>query len=227
MESIASKNVETNYSYAGQPVDLFVSIRLEDARFHVYDPSFKAKAIYDSMNDAKCLTPEALVESIESATTQEWVDYNHLPGKSHSVSVKAFKYRKKLDKDSNYFELIHKLTFSYNGIPTAIIKYRFVDDGKQTVLASMVVQKKNGRWFRTSIAGIDHLKEVVKRVKSNKLAHLLDPDSFEDEGQIKELKKRFKTERGVLDSEKLYGEMNKLRSEKKWDEYFMLNDKSE
>ena len=90
---------EGEKEYQGRPVDVIVLMRLQDASFHIYEPPFQAKGIYDNLKDARCLTPEELVLSIESEKTQEWVDRNYLPGKSHPVSKKAFENRKKKDKE--------------------------------------------------------------------------------------------------------------------------------
>jgi hypothetical protein len=223
----AQENETKQYPYNGKPVNLLASVRLENASFHIYEPPFKAKAIYEKMEEAKCLTPEELVESIESETNQTWVVQNNMPGKANVVSEKAFEYRKKLDKNTNYFELIHKLTFSYNGMPTAIIKYYFVDDGKRTILASMVVQEKDGRWFRTSIAGLDHLEEVFRRVKPETLALLFSTQTPEDASDFfKKIRKEVKSEQNILDSEKLFGIILQLSKKEKLDDFLMLCDKS-
>lgn len=224
-ELSVAENLETNNVFTGRPVEMVVSSRLEGANFFIYEPPLKVKGRYKTIDEAHCLTLEALVESIQSAVTQEWVDYNEFPGKSHVVTEKQFEFRRKSDREKNYLELIHKLSFQYNGLETAIVKYRFVDDGESTMLASMVVQKKDGRWFRTSIAGIDHLSAVVKRAKPKVLDSLLMLNLPEGNESIQELDGRVRTDIGILDSEKLYCEMMKLRSEEKWDDFFIWNDK--
>jgi hypothetical protein len=213
--------------YDGKSVDLFASVRMENAKFHIYDPPFAAKGIYTKIEDAKCLTPEALLESMESETNQAWVDHNNLPGESDTVPADAFAYRKKLDKNTNYYELIHKLSFSYNGIPTAIIKYYFVEDGKRTILASMTVQKKNGCWYRTCIAGLDHLEAIVCRVKSKNLAMLLETNIPDDATDfMKKIKNDDMGEQRVFDSEKLFGVIEQMSKSKKMDALLLLIDKS-
>jgi hypothetical protein len=224
--ALAQENAHQTNQYAGQPIEMRVSVRLEDAKFYIYNPPYKAKAIYGKMSDAKCLTPEELVESIKSETNQVWADYNNLPGEADIIPAQAFENRKKLDKNTNYYVLIDKLSFSYNGIPTAIIKYYFVDDGKRTILASMVVQKKDGRWFRTAIAGLEHLEAVVNQVKSENLAAFFDPNVSETASFfIKNLRKNVLDEEGVLDSEKLYAIIMKLNNKEKLAEFLLLNDK--
>jgi hypothetical protein len=226
-KTIAAEGETNTYQYTGQPVDMCVSVRLEAAHFHIYDPPFKAKGVFAKMEDAKCITPEELVESIKSETTQEWVDYNYAPGKSHVVSSKAFEKRSKLDKNTNYFELVHKLSFLYNGTPTAIIKYYFIDEGKRTILASMVVQKRDGRWYRTSIAGLDHLEAVVCRLKSKNLAMLYSSTVANDANEyMKMVRNSVKEQQNVLNSEKLFDELIKASKKESLDEYLSLSDKS-
>ncbi len=221
--------------YPGQSVRVSALIRLEEATFHVYDPPFKAKGVYTSINEAKCRTPEELVISIQSEMTQEWVDYNWLDGKGQTVTAAQFEKRKSRDKDSNYFELVHKLAFMCNGIKTAIIKYWFIDEGKHTILANMVVQEKNRRWYRANVLGLDHLSAVVMRVKSDDLYTLLKTTSSgQDVSKEKESADTLKVklreavigEQGVLDTERLYNEIMRLRSEGRTNELFQFIDKS-
>jgi len=229
--------METNdlSEYSGKRVKVLASMRLEDSTFHIYEPPFKAKGVYASINETKSRTPEELAMSMQSETTQEWVDHNWLGGKGQIVTAVQFEKRKARDKNTNYFELVHKLTFMYNGVKTAIIKYWFVDDGKHTVLANMVVQEKDGRWYRTNVAGLDHLSAVVMRVKSDYLATLLNltrsgRDVPEEKGETGTLKTKIREgvlgDQGVLDTERLYNEIMRLRTESRTNELFQFVDKS-
>jgi hypothetical protein len=221
--------------YFGKRVKVLASMRLEESTFYIYEPTFKAKGVYSSINEAKSRTPEELVMSVQSETTQEWVNHNWLGGKGQVVSAAQFEKRKTRNKNTNYFELVHKLTFMYNGNKMAIIKYWFVDDGKRTVLANMVLQENAGRWYRTNVAGLDHLSAVVMRVKSEYLAALFKltrsvRDMPEEKGEataiLSKIRENVLGEQGVLDTERLYNEIIRLRSESRTNELFQLIDKS-
>lgn len=233
---IAQAETNAPIQYSGKSVKMLASLRLENAAFHIYDPPFKAKSIYKSMEDAKCKTPEELVMSIQSEETQEWVNYNWLGGKGQIVAKQQFEKRKMRDTSTNFFELVHKLTFLYNGVNTVIIKFWFVDDNKRTILSSMVLQEKEGRWYRTNIAGLDHLNTVIMRLKSDYLTtflNLMPPDAIaqKKESDTENLKKKIKDkvlgEQGVLDTERLYNEIMQLRMTGKTNELFQFIDKSD
>ena len=107
-----AKEQEEEKKHQGYRVNAFVLMRLENASFYIYNPPFKAKGIYKSIEEAKNRTPEELFISMASETTQEWVDHNNWPGRSRTVSARAFAYRAQLDKEKNYRELLSKLSFS-------------------------------------------------------------------------------------------------------------------
>lgn len=206
---------EDKMEYGGQPVRLLALMLVENAAFHVYEPPYQAKAIYRELDEAKCLTPESLMESIRSEINQKWVDHNMMPGtQSHSVSQEAFDRRKQFNMETNYFRLLHKMTFSYNGTPTAIIKYVFVDNGENGSIASLVAQKIDGRWYRTSILGIDRLEGAIRMFDSNKLAVLLGVESAdEEESIVVELKQNSMTHAG-LNTETIIEYFMRLRAER-------------
>ncbi|CAZ95449.1 hypothetical protein [Zobellia galactanivorans] len=90
--------------------------------FFQYPERTFVKAIYNSQAEATNVYPEQLLESIISATNQEWVNYNTLGGAEKASQKKQSHFDKimTMDKDKNYFELAHKLTFDVGGVPTAV-----------------------------------------------------------------------------------------------------------
>jgi len=205
---------EEKPEFRGDPVQIMALMVVKDAAFHLYDPPYKAKAIYSSIDEAKCLTPESLMESIRSERHQEWVDHNIMPGRpSHTVSQEAFNRRKQLNKDTNYFKLLHKLTFSYNGIPTAIIKYVFVDNDEDGDTASLVMQKIDDRWYLTSILGIDRLENIIRFFDSEVLEKLLLRGiEVEEDSIVGELRRDSMTHAG-LNTESWIKTIKRLRAE--------------
>jgi hypothetical protein len=210
--TMIAKADENSSMYKGEPVNILALMRVEDAMFHVYEPPYVAKAKYSSMDEAKCLTPESLMESIKSAVTQEWIEYN-VKGRTRSVTQEQLEYRKSRNIEDNYFKLIHKLSFSYNGTPTAIIKYRFVDDGEDGVIAALITQKIDGRWYRTSILGLDRLEGAIRMYDSNILAVLFGMKTPEEERIVVELKQNSMTHAGV-NTESLIEYFMKLHAER-------------
>lgn len=209
----------------GIPVNVVVQMRLPNAYLKIYTPSFKAKDVLDKIEYAKCESIEELLESMVSEKNQDWVDHNWMPGKSHTVSEKAFKFRKSRDKNTNYREAIHTLFFDYNGSKVSITKFWMVDNERRTVLGSLVAQKKGNRWYGTSIPGIDYLSTVIGKIKSKVLLSLITGDSKGDH-YIKKFIDKTRTNDHKLDFDKLFSEMQILAREKKWDELFRIRDKN-
>ncbi len=145
--------------------------------FHLYDPPFVVKAIYNDTLEAVNRYPEQLMHSIISADTQAWVDYNVMGGKEFSEKKKAshFESVKSMDKNRNYFELLHKQTFMMDGLLTAIIKFKvFTQDKNNQSIGVTLMQKKNHRWYRISSKKNDILFLLLHlRFESKKLKDLL------------------------------------------------------
>lgn len=73
--------------------------------YHSYDPPLRITADYNSLTEALNLFPEQLIQSVLSASNQEWIDYNTLGGEEKSTKKdQAYFYRiATMNKDSNYF----------------------------------------------------------------------------------------------------------------------------
>ncbi len=212
-------------NYIGNPVDVNVSIRLKDATFHIYNPSLKAMAEYKTMQEAKNQSPEDLMKSIVSETTQEWVDYNNDKGQSHTVSAEAFENRKQKNKGTNYFELIDKLQFSFDGTDFAIIKYWFVDDGKRTLVSGATLKRDGQKWVRTAIPGMEKLETLVARLKPEVFKDLLYASG--PKNLSKKIIDRTRGDYGVLDADKLFSLITEFKDKKQVDKLVNLIDKNQ
>ena len=173
--------------------------------FYDYQPDLIIKADYSEMSEAENKYPEQLMQSVLSATNQEWVDYNTLGGaeRSDQKPTSHFEKIKSMDKEKNYFELHHKLTFNVGEIPTAIIKFFIYQDDSPPISGAMVMQNVNGRWYKGSDASLSSLSIIVMRLKSDVLGGVILGDSNDE--NINDLRNRVTTESGV--------ELLKLESE--------------
>jgi hypothetical protein len=81
---------------------------LSSANFFMYDPSLIIKGTYSDTTQALNIYPEQLMNSILSASSQKWIDYNTLGGSKEAskVSSSDLEFKKVMDRDKNYFKLI-------------------------------------------------------------------------------------------------------------------------
>lgn len=178
----------------------------KEISFYQYVPVLKIKADYKSIKEAENKYPEQLVQSILSASSQNWVDYNTLGGasKSRKKEVSHFQRVLSMDKEKNYFELHHKIVFNIGNVPTAIIKLFIYQETQEPISAAFVMQFVDNRWQKTSHPATSDLSIIVMRLKSNVLRGLILGSSDKN---IKELRKRVSTN-GLLDTEKLINEFS-------------------
>ncbi|WP_010182786.1 hypothetical protein [Aquimarina agarilytica] len=146
---------------------------VQELSFHIYEPRLKVKATISNLNEVKNKYPEQLMQSILSASNQKWVNYNTLNGEKDKQEQSHFDRIKSMDKNKNYFELHHKLTFNLGDIPTSIIKFFFYQENEEPLSASYVMQKVEGRWQRTSHVSLSTLSIIVMRMKSEILEGII------------------------------------------------------
>ncbi|KQO32769.1 hypothetical protein ASF10_20145 [Flavobacterium sp. Leaf82] len=141
--------------------------------FHVYD-SLIIKKDYLKLEEVKNDTPENLMRSILSASSQEWIDYNTLGGSIKSSKRKEdyFVKIKQMSIDKNYIKLIHKVSLLINNTPTEIIKFYFKQENTKDVSGCYVLQKVNDRWYKVSNNTTSNLSIIVMRLKTNVLIEL-------------------------------------------------------
>lgn len=165
--------------------------------FFEYPPETRAKAIFSERSEALNRYPEELMESIISATDQEWVDYNTLGGaeKSRKKNAAHFERVRNMDKNDNYFELVHKLSFEVSGVPTTVIKFYTHLDGTETLSGILVAQFVDGRWQKTSHPALSSLAILTMRIKSPVLRGIVLRNS--DDPDISEITERVNDESGL------------------------------
>ena len=100
-----------------------------------------------------------------------------------------------MDKDENYFELAHKLTFDVGGVSTAIIKFFTHFEGTDVLSGAAVMQFVDGRWQKTSHPSLSTLSIIVMRMKSEVLEGIVLQNS--DDPIIKAITERVSTEAGL------------------------------
>ncbi|SHJ83086.1 hypothetical protein SAMN04487911_1425 [Arenibacter nanhaiticus] len=173
--------------------------------FHKYEPNLIIKAEYSSITEAENNYPEQLIQSILSATNQEWINYNTLGGAEKATEQNQSHFDRVLtmDKNKNFFKLHHKLTFTIGNIPTAIIKFFIHQEENEPVSGAVVMQKVDGRWQHTSNPTLSTLSIIVMRLKTTVLQGILLNDS--EDKDIIALSKRVSSESG-LDLQKLEDE---------------------
>lgn len=197
---------------------------IKNSFFHVYTPSFKAKVIYKDTIQAVNKYPEQLMSSIMSENNETWYYYNNLEKKEISPKIKnRFNRVNSLDKDKNYFELLHKFQFESNGKQYAFIKFRLILENKKPSNGAYSMVKINGKWKKTSSSDTfkmtmmnvffrsDRLQEVFKGKKGiNPLMDSLIDIVYNN---------------GVLDMEKLLNEFEKWNKNNEVNklEYFTEN----
>ncbi len=165
--------------------------------FYQYPEGTNTKAIYKSQTEADNVYPEQLLESIISATNQEWVNYNTLGGAEKASEKKQshFDKIKSMNKNKNYFELAHKLNFNVGGVPTTIIKFFTHFEGTDVLSGAVVMQLVDGRWQKTSHPSLSTLSIIVMRMKSEVLEGIVLQNS--DEPNIKAITERVTGESGL------------------------------
>lgn len=125
---------------------------MDNVRFYVYEPPFKAKAIYKDTLDAVNNYPEQLMSSIMSEDSEEWHYYNKvIKGKISDDMRDRFSEVSTLDKEKNYFELLHKFSFELEGQNYCIIKFNLVLEEKENpIRGAYCMVKQNDKWKKIS-----------------------------------------------------------------------------
>ncbi len=181
-----------------QDANLILSYPEEsEISFFKYPKETFAKAIYKSQVDVINKYPEQLLESIISAINQEWVNYNTLGGAEKASEKKQshFDKIKSMNRNKNYFELAHKLTFNVGGIPTTIIKFFTHFEDTEVLSGATVMQFVDGRWQKTSHPSLSTLSIIVMRMKSNVLEGIVLQNS--NDANVQAITKRVTDDLGL------------------------------
>ena len=154
---------------------ILASSEVQNIYFYKYDPPFKVKAEIYNKDEVVNRYPEQLLQSVLSANTQEWVNENVLGGEKEAgkKSESHFERIREMDRDKNYMELVHKITFKIDERPTAIMKFYLHQEDTTTISGAMVVQKIGERWYKTSNINLSMLAIIVMRLKSEVLSGIV------------------------------------------------------
>jgi len=157
----------------------------QDIYFYEYSPRLKIKADYQLQSEAVNEYPEQLIQSVLSATNQEWVNYNTLGGEENASQKNKIHFDriKKMNKENNYFELVHKLTFQFDNVPTVIIKFFIYQEDMEPISGAMLIQKKGNRWYKSSNMSLSNMSIMVMRFKTDVLQGLILGNSTDKEIQ--------------------------------------------
>lgn len=179
----------------------------QEMYFHEYTPALKIKADYTELSQVTNQYPEQLIQSVLSARNQAWVDYNTLGGAEKSAKLLPAHFDKVLamNKDLNYFELAHKMTFNVGNIPTAVIKFYFNQENEKPLSGCYVMQFVNGRWQKTGHPSLSVLSIAFMRFKTEVIRDVISGRTTDD--AILKLRGRVTTN-GVLDLTKLEKEFS-------------------
>jgi len=176
---------------------LFFFTEEQEIDIYEYNEEFIIRADYKTQSEALNLYPEQLIQSVFSASTQEWVNYNTLGGEEKATKKdKAYFDRiKNMDRDKNYIELIHKLSFELNSLPTVIIKFFLHEEKNKPVSGAMVMQKVDNRWLTTSSIDVSTFSIMVMRLKTEVLKGAFLGD--QNNAEIQKLHERVINENGL------------------------------
>jgi hypothetical protein len=139
---------------------------ISKSNYYVYNPSFIAKIIYNSIDQVKNDYPEELMCSIISASSQDWENLNTLGGalESDKKTENEFLKVKKLNKNLTYFELLSKFEFVANGSEIAVIKFNLHQQKQEKpIIGCLVLQKENGKWKKTLKPSTTNISSVCKK----------------------------------------------------------------
>ena len=203
--------------------------KVDKIKVHIYDPPFIAKKILKSIKEAKWNTPEELLTSMISRDSKEWENNNSL--NRNPLSKKGIEIKKKRDLEKNYNKLEFKFTFTYNGLPTAIIKYWFIREVNQLIPTVNFMQKIDNRWIIIpNIQGFDCLHMPITVLKPETLKRLLKPGLLKkklvpyDNFFQTEIFNKTRNGQGSLDFTKLFNiiiELRKTQREKLKDYFYI------
>ncbi|HEY8399715.1 MAG TPA: hypothetical protein VIK89_00560 [Cytophagaceae bacterium] len=153
--------------FIGIPVNVTVKLKVPEANFMDYDTLFKAKRIFTDVSQVSNSTVEELVSSVYSADNQKWVNFNYYqPEQAPKFNKKEYKERASKNIDTSFYQLIHRLSFLHDGIPTAIVKYRYIKEGVPQNFGSLIAQNINNRWYVVNIPELEEQRKLIQAIKT-------------------------------------------------------------
>ena len=116
---------------------------------------------------------KSYLRRLSPPTRKSGLIFNDKDGEGVQLTAEAIASRNAQDPDKNYFELMHKFEFDYQGERTAIVKYWLVKVSRRDILISRAMQKSGERWYFTTLLGFEWVKEVIRRLKPEVLRALI------------------------------------------------------
>lgn len=195
-------------NFKGSRIILSSNAAGERSSFYVYQPAFKAKAIYSNFSEVTNQYPEQLFSSILSETNQEWYDSNILEnsGLRQKQDQQHFDQVTLMDKEKTYFELKCKLQFQYQQSEIAVIKFYLHLNEKDTLCGAYVMQKVNNKWLKTATPFTNDLATLFVRLKTDRLEQILTGNASGDKA-VSELIKKVSIQDGSISIFKLVEEV--------------------
>jgi hypothetical protein len=190
---------------------------ISNSNFFIYSPRLIVKPTLKDSTEAANEYPEQLVTSILSSSNQTWVNYNTLGGAKNSEKLNAevLQFRKSMDKDKNFQQLVCKFSFTANGSEMAMIKFFFHTEKLPKAYSGVTVMQKVGnRWYQTSPVFTSQLSLLMMRFDSEKLATVMKAKPTGDK-LMDNLIKQVKDENGI--------NLDKLTKE--FNQWYSTNDK--
>lgn len=167
-------------------------------------------ATLKNISEVENKTPEQLAQSILSCSSREWDIKNTLGGAENVAekTKKEYDKIKSMDKEKNFLELISKVEFDIDGIPTAIVKmYYFSETFPKPQAGVFVMQQYDGIWYKTNTRQVNNIALTIMRLKPNILDNLINENY--NSVNLRQIKQNITTN-GILDFNKLSMEFDRL-----------------
>ena len=126
----------------------------QNLRILKYPGNYRATKL-NNFSDVQNNTPEALMQSVISATNIDWFNFNR--DEKKEKSSQDFEYITSVKPDDYYAELLYKVSFNANGEKYCVVKYYLHDNGKDPIGYAEAMKQLNGKWTTTSSANITQL----------------------------------------------------------------------
>lgn len=148
---------------------------INTSKLVVYKEGYVIKSIDRKITEVLNNCPEQLLQSVLSASSQEWIDYNTYGGNTNSdkKSEKHFNAVKSMNRDSTYFEPNHSFYYEIGGVTYCIVKYYIhLGYSKNPVSAVICMLEDRGRWYVVKNIVSGPITMMFMRFKTDKLSDL-------------------------------------------------------
>ncbi len=183
--STFSQNVDYSL-FKGNPVKVSIPVRLDQPYFCEYR---------DSSSNPLRMVYKA---GFNSLSTPENILFSAYCGAEGSVSnTPVYNGAKPDTTQRNGLLFIHKLTFFWQGVETAVVKYAEMKDSIVSKPISVQLQHIGSRWKPVNLPDIKYIENAMLSIRTNIFWELYNKRSSEISG-INDIKKVVKNEEGLL-----------------------------